>query len=101
MPDELRDKTAKYLFSWFADIPRKEWEQLGELERYPWVLHSNNIFSLIDSQRCVWTFTDDYTIKTECGEELKPYCKDDLYKRKKPSHCWNCGKRIEVKDGQG
>ncbi|MFA5445791.1 MAG: hypothetical protein WC262_12545 [Bacteroidales bacterium] len=59
------------------------------------------VLSLIDSQRCVWTFTDDYTIKTECGEELKPYCKDDLYKRKKPSHCWNCGKRIEVKDGQG
>lgn len=57
------------------------------------------ILSLIDAQRCVWTFLDDKTIETECGQILSPYRIDDLIKRKKPSHCWNCGKRIEVKEG--
>jgi hypothetical protein len=94
MPDELRDKTAKYLFSWFADIPHKEWEQLGELERYPWVLHSNNILSLLDSQRCVWTYKNGHR-SSGCGKE-HPYLLTQFDK-----YCRYCGRKIEVKDGQG
>ena len=90
MPDELK----KNLIALFVKRGHKGKEIVEEVK---------DVLSLIDSERCEWTFIDADTIKTECGEELI-FSLDDLYEMKKPSHCWNCGKRIEVvevKDGQG
>jgi hypothetical protein len=54
------------------------------------------ILSLIDVQRCVWTLTEEGLWKTQCGQEIPD---EDTYE--KYSFCPCCGKRIEVKDGQG
>ena len=52
------------------------------------------VLSLIDSQRCVWTNENGYWI-SGCGEK-HAYLLTQLDK-----YCRYCGKRIEVKDGQG
>jgi hypothetical protein len=60
------------------------------------------ILSLIDAQRCVWTWNDDDKCwEGEC-ERVINYC---VFSDEKPDlvampFCPCCGKRIEVKEGE-
>jgi predicted RNA-binding Zn-ribbon protein involved in translation (DUF1610 family) len=54
---------------------------------------ADQILSLINAERCVWTYDDEREWVTSCGEEILD---DDTYG--KYPYCPCCGKRIEVKD---
>ena len=88
MPNELRDEIAGVI----ADARNEDYDGCLTMDLDEAV---DSILSLIDAQRCVWTLisnemgSDFY--RTSCGEAsfvLNKYCR-------------YCGKRIEVKDGQG
>ena len=51
MHEEVRKEFAKYLFNRFADIPRKEWEQITEIEQYTWILHANSLLMMPTLQK--------------------------------------------------
>ena len=55
---------------------------------------TDSILSLIDGERCVWTSGNEGGYRTSCGAWY------DLHHTLDP-RCPECGKRIEVKDGQG
>ena len=52
------------------------------------------VLSLLDSQRCVWTYKNGHR-SSGCGKE-HPYLLTQFDK-----YCRYCGRKIEVKDGQG
>ena len=81
MEDELRDEIANLIGYW-------DWENKTANQCAAAVL------SLIDSQRCVWTDKNGHR-SSGCGKE-HPYLLTQLDK-----YCRYCGRKIEVKDGQG
>jgi len=85
--DELKEKIKAII------IEAREEDHHGNLLMYSDEA-TDSILSLIDSQRCVWTNENGYWI-SGCGEK-HAYLLTQLDK-----YCRYCGKRIEVKDGQG
>lgn len=81
MPNELREKLIRLL--------------AGAMQG---VVTADDILSLIESERCVWTFKDgEFTMS--CGETVQEYDEEGVWvKDDMPPYCWHCGKRIEVKD---
>ncbi len=55
---------------------------------------ADQILSLINAERCVWTRDEDGDWDTECGR-----CYDHDEVNMPAGYCNGCGKRIEVKDG--
>ncbi len=91
MEDELREKIARWLYE--RDYRNShiwmDWNDAGE----SYMKLADGPLSLIDSQRCVWTLTEEGLWKTQCGEEIPD---EDTYE--KYPFCPCCGKRIEVED---
>jgi len=81
MPDELREKTA---------YEYRKWNPSASIGRA--LEFADSILSLIDEERCVWTYTDG-GYETSCDSWL-------FQEQAIHPHCPDCGKRIEVKDGQ-
>jgi len=83
--DELRDEIA---------CEYRKWNPSASIGRA--LEFADSILSLIDAERCVWTWEGDISLySTSCG---------DAWPLAKPfTFCPRCGKRIEVKevkDGQ-
>lgn len=76
----MRDKIANLIGYW--DWDNKTTNQCAEA-----------ILSLINAERCVWTWDTEREWVTSCGEEVLD---DDTYG--KYPFCPCCGKRIKVKD---
>ena len=61
-------------------------------DRYPMFNDTaNQILSLINAERCVWTRDEDGDWDTECGR-----CYDHDEVNMPAGYCNGCGKRIEV-----
>jgi rRNA maturation endonuclease Nob1 len=82
----MRDKIAKlYIDNCFA----KSLLVVGnEAEEF-----ADQILSLINAERCVWTRDEDGDWDTECGR-----CYDHDEVNMPAGYCNGCGKQIEVKD---
>ena len=81
MPNELRDKIVEWLFN-ETTLLDVECEAAGD-----------GIMSLIDAERCVWTYDSEREWVTSCGNEVLDEATYGQY-----PFCPCCGKRIEVKD---
>ena len=89
-----RDKIAKWLYQRFA--PKSCYCESTWRE---YIHDADQILSLIDGKRCICTFDDDECmLSTGCGKDL--YYEGQFDVDYTP-YCPCCGKRIEVKDGQG
>jgi hypothetical protein len=82
MPNELKEK----IIAMFVKRGHKGKEIVEEVKE---------ILSLIDEERCVWTLNGEDWI-TQCGADIPD---EDTYE--KYPYCPCCGRKIEVKDGQG
>ncbi len=89
----LRDEIAEIIEQVADDMP---YSKQGSIDSI-----ADQILALINAQRCTWIFADD-DINTGCGLTLGRRDDDGEYDTEdmKTNYCWNCGKRIEVKDAK-
>ena len=83
--DKIKEEIAKML-----DEIRDEYCLSDHESR---LVYSDRILSLLDAQRCIWT-----------GNNYKGFikgCSGGYIYRMEPDYCEDCGRRIEVNDGQG
>ena len=85
MPHELKGKIAGVI----ADARNEDYDGCLTMDLDEAV---DSVLSLIDAERCVWTYTDG-GYETSCDSWL-------FQEQAIHPHCPDCGKRIEVKDGQ-
>lgn len=107
--DKMREEIAKTLFDWIDDdgwemIEHRrtglKWYEVNKEVRDHYRGKVDFILSHLDAQRCEWT-EEDGIVQTGCGTELWfDDIVDDHYAKQCP-FCPCCGRRIEVKDGQG
>lgn len=96
MKDKLREEIAKEVYEGYTGLPWPPFD--GDHAKNSAYKHADSIITIINSQRCVWTHNAEYypnLYHTACGKVLS---EDSLEQR---PFCPCCGKRIEVKDGQG
>ncbi len=84
--NELRHKVAYEIANNCFPAPPFEYRWAHKI--------ADSILSLIDSQRCVWTDKNGHR-SSGCGKE-HAYLLTQFDK-----YCRYCGRKIEVKDGQG
>ncbi len=101
MEDELKKKIAKEIFEGYTGLPWPpidEYKHTGEAA----YKHADSILSLIDAERCVWTeetrSNGVIVYKTSCGKQAVTWDQKDFNEN---PFCQACGRKIEVKDGQG
>lgn len=88
MPNELREKIAKELYSRYdrhCQYAEGTWKDF--------IPAADSILSLIESERCVWTYDSEREWVTSCGNEVLDEATYGQY-----PFCPCCGKRVEVKD---
>lgn len=83
--EELREKIAEIVKTSFFGHSQDEADISKRI--------ADQILSLINAERCVWTKDEDGDWDTECGR-----CYDHDEVNTPAGYCNGCGKRIEVKE---
>jgi hypothetical protein len=93
--DKMREEIAKMLFDWIDD-DGWEWYEVDKEVRDHYRGKVDSILSHLDAQRCEWKDDGYGDYAAQCGGyfSFDHDIVDDKY-------CPCCGRRIEVKDGQG
>jgi hypothetical protein len=92
------DKMREEIENWFMENVDCEDDHFFPRDKARYF--TQNLLSLIDTQRCEWT-EEDGIAQTGCGTELWFDDIVDEHYAKQCPFCPCCGRRIEVKDGQG
>lgn len=89
MQEKIADRYSMYQWGFHVNDERLHPENKKAAYAF-----ADQILSLINAERCVWTRDGDGDWDTECGR-----CYDHDEVNTPAGYCNGCGKQIEVKDG--